>query len=68
MARVGILDVTHGDLWLNNILFASDANGRATDEIVAVVDWQVKIVLEKTIVTLRRTCKEIILCSISLAS
>uniref|UniRef100_A0A914UZF7 CHK kinase-like domain-containing protein n=1 Tax=Plectus sambesii TaxID=2011161 RepID=A0A914UZF7_9BILA len=34
--------LTHGDLWMNNIMWRKTEDGKSTtDELVAIVDWQV---------------------------
>ena len=32
--------LVHGDLWANNIFFKTTQDG-ATDELLAIIDWQV---------------------------
>ena len=32
----------HGDFWGNNLMFARDADGNASDDLVANTDWQVR--------------------------
>jgi hypothetical protein len=32
--------VVHGDLWSSNVLFEKDENGHVTDEVAAIIDWQ----------------------------
>uniref|UniRef100_A0AC34FNB7 CHK kinase-like domain-containing protein n=1 Tax=Panagrolaimus sp. ES5 TaxID=591445 RepID=A0AC34FNB7_9BILA len=39
---IGIPDLlVHADLWSSNIIFVADKDGNATDEILAILDWQV---------------------------
>lgn len=33
--------LVHGDLWTSNIMFKLDSEGKATDEVVAILDWQI---------------------------
>uniref|UniRef100_A0A0K0FDI4 CHK domain-containing protein n=1 Tax=Strongyloides venezuelensis TaxID=75913 RepID=A0A0K0FDI4_STRVS len=33
--------LAHGDMWNNNILFKIDSNGYPTNEVEALIDWQV---------------------------
>ncbi|KAE9549578.1 hypothetical protein FO519_007199 [Halicephalobus sp. NKZ332] len=33
--------IVHGDIWTSNIMFKSDSEERATDEVAAILDWQV---------------------------
>uniref|UniRef100_A0A914YU28 Aminoglycoside phosphotransferase domain-containing protein n=1 Tax=Panagrolaimus superbus TaxID=310955 RepID=A0A914YU28_9BILA len=38
----GIPDLlVHADLWSSNIIFVADNNGNPTDEISAILDWQI---------------------------
>lgn len=30
----------HGDAWLNNIMFAKNADGTLSDKVAAFIDWQ----------------------------
>jgi aminoglycoside/choline kinase family phosphotransferase len=41
-AQLGIPRMlAHGDLWTNNLLWKKSANGDETDELAAIIDWQV---------------------------
>jgi len=31
----------HGDFWNNNMLFKKGANGKSTDQLLALIDWQI---------------------------
>uniref|UniRef100_A0A0K0FXD0 CHK domain-containing protein n=1 Tax=Strongyloides venezuelensis TaxID=75913 RepID=A0A0K0FXD0_STRVS len=33
--------ICHGDMWVNNILFHKDSKGRFTNDVMAIVDWQI---------------------------
>lgn len=32
--------IVHGDLWAPNVLWEKDAEGRASDRLAAIIDWQ----------------------------
>jgi len=31
----------HGDTWVNNIMFVKNSDGSLTDEVAAIIDWQI---------------------------
>uniref|UniRef100_A0AAF5D2F6 CHK kinase-like domain-containing protein n=1 Tax=Strongyloides stercoralis TaxID=6248 RepID=A0AAF5D2F6_STRER len=33
--------ICHGDMWINNIMFSKDSKGRFTNDVKAILDWQV---------------------------
>lgn len=43
--------LVHGDLWANNIFFKADGTN-ATDELLAIVDWQVNEVKSASLFTI----------------
>lgn len=35
--------LVHGDLWISNLMFKTDADQKPTDQVLKILDWQVKV-------------------------